>query len=112
MPTSHSSPRCSRWTEEEAVSVLAALERSGKSVREFAEDRGLDPQRLYAWRRRVAVGDHTTFREVTIRPMTLDASTAMFEIVLPNGVKIRTPAEFDSAALARLLDVLRQASGC
>jgi transposase-like protein len=112
MPTPHSSPRRSRWTEEEAVSVLGALKRSGKSVREFAEERGLDPQRLYAWRRRVAGGDRTTFREVTVRPVTVDATTRVFEIVLPSGVKIRAASDFDAGALARLLDVLRQAGAC
>lgn len=117
MPTPrHSSPHRSRWTEEEAVAVLAALERSGKSVREFAEEQGLDPQRLYAWRRRVADGDRTTFQEVTVRPSAraaaLNTATAVFEIVLPSGVKIRTSSEFDSAALTRLLDVLRQAGAC
>ena len=36
-----------RWTEEDARVVLAALERSGQPVRAFAEENGLDPQRLY-----------------------------------------------------------------
>jgi hypothetical protein len=36
-----------RWTREDAREVLDALERSGTSVRVFAADHGLDPQRLY-----------------------------------------------------------------
>ncbi len=43
-----------RWTEQDARAALAALERSGKSVRVFAAEQGLDPQRLYMWRRRLA----------------------------------------------------------
>jgi len=39
-----------RWTEQDARVVLAALEQSRKPVRVFAEEHGLDPQRLYLWR--------------------------------------------------------------
>jgi hypothetical protein len=35
-----------RWTEQDARVVLAALERSGKPVRMFAEEHVLDAQRL------------------------------------------------------------------
>jgi transposase-like protein len=57
-----------RWTERDARAALTALERSGKPVSVFAKEHGLDPQRLYAWRRRVAGGDGTMFREVIVRP--------------------------------------------
>jgi transposase-like protein len=42
-----------RWTEQDARDALAALHRSGTSVRAFATEHGLDPQRLYSWRRRL-----------------------------------------------------------
>ena len=38
---------CRRWTERDAREVLAALDRSGKSVSVFAAEHGLDPQRVY-----------------------------------------------------------------
>ena len=99
-----------RWTVQDARAALAALERSGKSIRMFAEEHGLDPQRLYAWRRRVAVGDPTTFQELIVRPSTRPAAAVgndSFEVVLPSGIVLRVPALFDAAALARLLDLLR-----
>ena len=46
-----------RWTEQDAREVLAALRRSGKPVREFAAEHGLDPQRVYLWRRRLGEAD-------------------------------------------------------
>lgn len=104
-----------RWTEEDARVVLAALERSGKPLRTFAEEHGLDPQRLYFWRRRVAVGDRTTFQEVIVRPSPIPseiAEEAPFEIVLGSGAVVRVPPSFDATALTRLLDVLAQARGC
>jgi hypothetical protein len=105
-----------RWTEQDARIVLAALEQSGKPLRAFAEEHGLDPQRLYIWRRRVAGGDNTTFRELIVRPSSApsvrDADGTPFEIVLSSGVVVRVPPSFDAAALARLLDVLTQAQAC
>jgi transposase-like protein len=104
-----------RWTAQDARTALAALERSGKSVREFAKQHGLDPQRFWSWRRRVAGGDHTTFRELIVRqsaPMARQEERSPFEIRLPSGVVICVPPTFDSAALGRLLEVVAQARTC
>jgi hypothetical protein len=114
MPTSSPFDR-RRWTEQDARFVLDALERSGKQLREFAEEHGIDPQRLYVWRRRVASGDRTTFRELIVRPSApsaRDGAGLPFEIVLASGVVVRMPPSFDATALARLLEVLTQARAC
>jgi transposase-like protein len=95
-----------RWTEEEAREALAALELSGRPVSVFAAEHGLDPQRLYAWRRRLARGEPTTFRELIVRS---PPAAAFFEVVLASGVVVRVPSSFDAEALARLLDVLARA---
>lgn len=63
MPPSRPPCNRSRWTEQGARALLSALERSGQPVRAFAEEHGLDPKRLYMWRRRfaaVAEGAATT----------------------------------------------------
>jgi transposase-like protein len=104
-----------RWTEADARVVLAALARSGQSVRDFAERHGLDPQRVYLWRRRVAEGDRTTFREVVVRgpPSVLTEPKGLdFEVALTTGVTIRVPSSFDAGALTRLLEALGQARSC
>jgi transposase-like protein len=109
MPTSSRSPfNRPRWTEQDARAVLAALEQSGQSVRVFAEAHGLDPQRLYEWRRRVAGGDRTTFRELVVRASSSRAESP-FEIALASGVVVRVPSSFDEGALARLLSVVSRA---
>jgi len=74
-----------RWTEAEAREVLAALEQSGQSITAFAAARGLDPQRLYYWRRRVAGGDRITFRELVVRPVPSASQQMPFEILLGLG---------------------------
>jgi transposase len=104
-----------RWTEQDARTALAALQRSGKSVRAFAKEHGVDPQRLWSWRRRVAEGDRTTFRELIVRPSSAAQTPeerSPFEIRLPSGIVIRVSAGFESDALARLLDVLEQTRAC
>jgi hypothetical protein len=95
-----------RWTEQDACDALAALERSGKSVAVFSAEQGLDPQRLYMWRRRLAKGEGTTFQEVIVRP---SSAACAFEVVLTSGVTVRVPSSFDGDALARLLEVLARA---
>jgi hypothetical protein len=105
-----------RWTEQDARDVLAALRRSGKPVRVFAAERGLDPRRLYLWRRRLGEAESTTFHELIVRPAARgaapEAARNSFEIVLASGDVVRVPASFDGAALARLLEVLTQVRAC
>ena len=100
-----------RWTEADARVVLSALARSGQSVRAFAAEHGVDPQRVYVWRRRVAEGDRTTFREVVVRP-TLASSESRFEVTLVSGICVRVPPSFDASSLTRLLEVLGKAPAC
>jgi transposase-like protein len=105
-----------RWTEQDARDVLAALRRSGKPVRVFAAEHGLDPQRVYLWRRRLGGAEPTTFQELMVRPATglavADTAGNSFEIVLASGDVVRVPPWFDGAALARLLEVLAQVRAC
>jgi transposase-like protein len=115
-PVRHRHPFDSpRWTEADARSVLKELARSGQSVRQFAERHGLDPQRVYVWRRRVAGGDRTTFREVVVRAPqggSTEAQGSALELTLASGVRIRVPPSFDAEALTRLLEVLERAHAC
>jgi hypothetical protein len=105
-----------RWTERDARDVLAALRRSGKPVSAFAADHGLDPQRVYLWRRRLGGAEPTTFQELIVRPaarrVVADTADNGFEIVLATGDLVRVPPSFDGTALARLLEVLAQVRAC
>jgi hypothetical protein len=90
-----------------------ALQRSGKPVSVFAAEQGLDPQRLYSWRR-LGVAEPTTFQELVVRsapPISITDGGAPFELVLRSGFIVRVPSSFDAAALERLLEVL-QSGAC
>jgi transposase-like protein len=104
-----------RWTEEDARNALKALEESGKPVSVFAAEHGIDPQRLYSWRRRLGGAERTTFQELIVGPtarVSVTGRDAPFELVLASGVVIRVPPFFDAAALQRLLEVVRPADAC
>jgi hypothetical protein len=90
-----------------ALAALDALDRSGRSLGEFAEREGVSRQRLERWRRQLAGADveqPTTFVEVT--PPRRDQGH--FEVVVGGGRVIRVPADFDAAALSRLVTVLEE----
>jgi hypothetical protein len=54
-----------QWTEVEARSVLDALKRSGLSIEKFARSRGLTPQRLYWWKKKLCIRATTGLQATT-----------------------------------------------
>jgi hypothetical protein len=54
-----------QWTEADARRVLADWERSGITLEAFARSRGLVPQRLAWWRKRLRAATLQRSREVT-----------------------------------------------
>jgi transposase-like protein len=116
-PRSQSPFNRPRWTAADAREVLAAVERSAQPVSEFAAQHGLDPQRLYVWRRRLrassANAEPTTFHELTVAGSRLGrAFETGFEVMLASGAVVRVPAPFDAEALALLLQILSRAGAC
>jgi hypothetical protein len=95
--------------EEKWRALIAAQEKSGLGVREFAEGRGLAPATMYWWRCRlrerttslvpVAVVDHDV---VARRPTT----KAAFELAV-GELTLRIPPGFDEGDLRRLVRALR-----
>jgi hypothetical protein len=83
--------------------LVRSVRRGGKPVSGFAADHGLDPQRVYLWRRRLGGAEPTTFQELIVRPaarrVVADAAESGFEIVLASGDLVRVPPSFDGAAL-------------
>ena len=110
-----------RWTAEDAKEALADLERSGLPLGAFAVREGLDAQRLWRWRRRLASSaEPPLFEEVVQRETapapdgakTPCAERERFEIVLGSGRVVRVPDAFDAGALRRLLSVVDEVRPC
>ena len=106
-----------KWTEEKAREVLAQLERSGKTVREFAKTIGVSHHKLAFWRKRLGprraqrkVSKSTkqsTFVPVKLiapSPSALELKLGPFTLRLPSDADPNSLAEF-LAALARKLEL-------
>lgn len=90
---------------------------------EFAIEKGLEPQRLRRWQRRLAraraVHRPTQVRAastasqapavIELRPSPSERSVEPIEVVLGSGVTLRVAETIDPTALARLVTALR---GC
>ncbi|HXH06997.1 MAG TPA: transposase [Vicinamibacterales bacterium] len=91
-----------RWTDAEGRAVAHAWRRSGLTVAAFARRHGLDEQRVRRWARRGSDGEAIAFVPVDV----VDGPAASVFEVSVGGVAVRVPADFDAAALRRLLGVL------
>jgi ribosomal protein L32E len=94
--------------------ALAKQEASGLSPSAFAKQEGLEVQRLYRWRQRLAkeagrraiVAATPTFVEVRTR------RAERVEVVLPSGRVVRVSEDIDGAVLLRLVVALERAEPC
>jgi transposase-like protein len=108
LPAAYSTGR--RWTDDDARTVLVAQAASGLSVSAFAAREGIDPQRLYSWRRRVEAGP------VAAPPAFIEvrhaAERERVEIVLRSGRVVRVAESIDADALRRLIAAIEQDPAC
>jgi hypothetical protein len=87
----------------------------------FAANAGIDPQRLWRWRRRLGGPSGVVVFEEIVRATAsaslltvpvLDTEASRFEILLRSGRVVRVPAGFDAGALGRLLAVVDREGMC
>lgn len=119
------------WTAEDAVEVIAAWRASGATLAGFARAHGTQAQRIRNWRdrklgdrggrkeRRPAARKHPAReRDALVRPLlpvkvvgdaaraSTEAAPSTMEVVLSGGRSVKLGADFDPAALSRLLTTL------
>ena len=110
--------RAQRASREEWAARLTRLKESGLSLTAFAEQIGVKPKTLSWWRKKMVLGSEATKatrssrrRETAAVPslnfveMTAAVEGGSVEIVLAS-VAVRVRAGFDTATLARVLEVL------
>ena len=97
-----------RWTAEEARQILEEWSTSGETLNAFAKGRGLVPQRLWWWQKRLGerrrpaaegapVGTAPAFLPVTVRPLVGEAVLATVAIV--GGLRVELHALDDASAI-------------
>ena len=103
-----SASRRTHWTEADARRVLADWSRSGKTLEAFARSRGLVPQRIAWWKKRLRAARPETSTALTFVPAAvIGAATADPAAVvrLSHGIVIEIDCVSPAwvAALAREL---------
>ena len=97
--------------------VLAGWQRSGLTLREFGEKRGI-PLSTLSWWRRVfrhagdeegngAAAEHAVVFTEVPPPANVPGTPAVLEIVPPSGHLVRVPVGVDSDTLHQVLQALR-----
>jgi transposase-like protein len=99
-----------RWTAARARQVLAEAKESGESLSAFAERHGIDPQRLYSWRRKLeaSTASSETFVPVRVASEAKTPASCDIELVLKTGSIVRVGPDFDIRALRRLIEALEE----
>jgi transposase-like protein len=100
-----SDARRTHWTEEDARQVLDEWRRSGDTLAAFARARGLVPERIAWWRKRLAGSRSTTGPALTLVPATVVTMEPAVVLRLPNGLALEVSNASPSwiAAVAREL---------
>lgn len=104
-----------RRSKDEILSILADLQKSGLSRKEFAGSRGLSPSSVDNWfsrakKRGWKVPGYSRLIPVEVQdPIpTEQAECEKFEIIARNNLVIRVPVQFDSGSLRRLLALVEE----
>jgi hypothetical protein len=99
-----------QWTEVEARSVLGAWKKSGLSIERFARNRGLVPQRLYWWKKKLGVDRALALLPVRVTEARIEARRGEpVTVLLRSGHMIKVGRDFDESAFARVVALLERA---
>jgi hypothetical protein len=101
-----------QWTEVEARGVLEAWRRSGMGLERYARGRGLVPQRLYWWKKKLGFGKSRAPALLPIRVADACIEARRGEpvtVLLRSGHMIKVGRDFDESAFARVVALLEQA---
>ena len=87
-----------RWSAEEKLRMVNELSRPGATVSLVARRNDINSSLLFKWRKLAREGANDA-----------NGTSPVVEIVLPNGCRLRVPAEIEASSLHRLLTVLKTA---
>jgi hypothetical protein len=97
-----------QWSEHEARAVLHAWRASGLSIERFASQRGLVPQRLRWWKKKLQDAAPLRSKDLSLLPVrVVDASRGTpVQVILPSGHIVRVGRGFDEDTFARVIALL------
>jgi hypothetical protein len=103
-----------QWTEVEARGVLSALAKSGMPLERFARERGITPQRIYWWKKKLEAKDEGKSNALALLPVSVPAPAEPrrgepVTVLLRSGHMIKVARGFDEEAFARVVEILERA---
>ena len=105
-----------QWTEIEARGVLEAWRKSGLTVEAFARGRGLVPQRLHWWKRKLGFsGAADKGKALAVLPVRITETRTEARrgepvtVLLRSGHMLKVGRDFDEGAFARVVALLERA---
>ena len=96
------SAKADQWHER-----LADHKRSGLTVKQFCQERGITQWSFYAWRKRLREEGTVRFALVERGRVRPEPAAAGLELILTTGERLRIGVGVDGATLRAVLDVLR-----
>jgi hypothetical protein len=104
-----------QWTEIEARGILEAWRRSGVGIEKFARSRGLVPQRLYWWKKKLGIGA-VAAKSPTVALLPVRIAEGRVEprrgepvtVLLRSGHMVKVGRDFDESAFARVVALLER----
>ena len=107
-----------QWTDADARRLLRGWDPTHQTLGDYARALGVRASRLWYWKtkfERAAAGPPLAFLPVVVKPPAPPRPPAPrgdFEVVLGAGRRVRVPADFEPAALARLIQALEAVPSC
>lgn len=100
-----------QWSEVEARGVLQAWRKSGLSVERFARQRGLVPQRLHWWKRKIEKAEQgLVVAAPAMLPVQVTSERAPrgepVTLLLRTGHMVKVSRGFDEHAFTRVVALL------
>jgi transposase-like protein len=98
-----------KTSKKEWRRLIAAQEKSGLTVRDFAKAQGINVMTLYWWRSRLRREGRLVPVEVVDEDAVpgVDATGRCFEVQFDGTMTLLVPANFDEAELRRIIRALR-----
>ena len=98
------------WTPDDARRLFDEWKRSGGPLAEFGRRHGIDPARLYWWRKRLA-NESPTVTALSLVPATITSSrSSAVTIRLPNEIAIELTSATPHEIVALVSELTRSMS--